>query len=80
MRPGKPATMATLNNALMFSLPGNPVSAFVTANIFVIPAAKILMGQNDSFGYLELHSNVQLIPRKVKLDKERPEYHRVILI
>ena len=44
MRPGKPATMATLNNALMFSLPGNPVSAFVTANLFVVPAAKILMG------------------------------------
>lgn len=44
MKPGKPTTMATLNTnlkkVLFFALPGNPVSAYVTANLFVITAAK----------------------------------------
>lgn len=44
MKPGKPTTFAKMNKALVFALPGNPVSSFVTANLFVIEAAKILSG------------------------------------
>lgn len=78
MKPGKPTTFGRINNALMFALPGNPVSAFVTAHLFVVMAARILGGQLDSYEFQSL--NVQLIPRNVKLDPERPEYHRTIAV
>ena len=48
MKPGKPTTFGRLNNSLIFALPGNPVSAFVTAHLFVIPASKILSGQLET--------------------------------
>ncbi|MDQ4123677.1 MAG: molybdopterin molybdotransferase MoeA [Acidobacteriota bacterium] len=35
LRPGKPTVFGRLNNALIFGLPGNPVSAIVTFNLFV---------------------------------------------
>ena len=44
MKPGKPTTFGALNNALIFALPGNPVSSFVGANFFVLPAARLLSG------------------------------------
>jgi len=78
MKPGKPTTFGKINNALVFALPGNPVSAFVTAHLFVVPAAKILAGQLDSYGYQSL--NVQVIPRTLKVDPERPEYHRTVAV
>jgi molybdopterin biosynthesis enzyme len=34
----------------VFSLPGNPVSSFVTAELFVVPAAKIMSGLSDTSG------------------------------
>jgi len=45
MKPGKPTTIATVGNSLVFALPGNPVSSFVTANLFVIPVARHLSGR-----------------------------------
>jgi molybdopterin biosynthesis enzyme len=51
MKPGKPTTFGKIGNALVFALPGNPVSAFVTSNLFLIPAARILSGQLESFGF-----------------------------
>ena len=44
MKPGKPTTFGEINRALVFALPGNPVSAFVTAHLFVITAARVLAG------------------------------------
>ncbi len=44
MKPGKPTTFGLINQALVFALPGNPVSAFVTAHLFVVTSAKILGG------------------------------------
>ena len=35
MKPGKPTTFAKLNDMLVFGLPGNPTSAFVTARLLV---------------------------------------------
>jgi molybdopterin biosynthesis enzyme len=51
MKPGKPTTFGKMNNALVFCLPGNPVSAFVTTNLFLVPAAKFLSGHHDSHNY-----------------------------
>lgn len=37
IRPGKPTILAVCNNKLIIGLPGNPVSAFVIAQLFVKP-------------------------------------------
>lgn len=40
MRPGKPLMFGTLGKTLVFGLPGNPVSAMVTAIVFIKPALR----------------------------------------
>jgi molybdopterin molybdotransferase len=40
MRPGKPLMFGTRGKTLVFGLPGNPVSALVTATVFVLPALR----------------------------------------
>jgi molybdopterin molybdotransferase len=44
MRPGKPVMAGTLGNAVVLALPGNPVSAFVTAHLFLRPLIAHLSG------------------------------------
>ncbi|WP_313807322.1 molybdopterin molybdotransferase MoeA [Sphingobium sp.] len=44
MRPGKPLMAGTLGPAIFLGLPGNPVSAFVTATLFLLPLVRHLMG------------------------------------
>jgi molybdopterin molybdotransferase len=44
MRPGKPITFGTRGRQLIFGLPGNPVSAMVTFELFVRPALLRLAG------------------------------------
>ncbi len=44
MKPGRPLNFGTLGGALMFGLPGNPVSAMVTFYQFVQPALRMLAG------------------------------------
>jgi molybdopterin molybdotransferase len=47
MKPGKPVMAGRLGNALVLGLPGNPVSAFVTAFIFLKPLIAHLGGAID---------------------------------
>lgn len=44
VRPGKPVAFATRGRTLVFGLPGNPVSALVSAELFVRPALHALQG------------------------------------
>ncbi len=44
MRPGKPFTFATAGDALIFGLPGNPVSGLVGFELFVRPSLLRMMG------------------------------------
>lgn len=44
LRPGKPMMAGRLGDAVMLGLPGNPVSAFVTAILFVRPLVAHLAG------------------------------------
>jgi len=50
LKPGKPTTFATVpwkqsrQEKLIFALPGNPVSALVTCQLFVLPALRSLSG------------------------------------
>lgn len=45
MRPGKPITFGSLDGRAVFGLPGNPVSAMVTFELFVRPALLKLGGR-----------------------------------
>jgi molybdopterin molybdotransferase len=44
LRPGKPTWFGSRDHALVFGLPGNPVSAMVTFQLFVRPALAALQG------------------------------------
>ena len=47
IKPGKPFVFGTLQGKLLFGLPGNPVSAFVTFLLLVRPALLRWQGAND---------------------------------
>jgi molybdopterin molybdotransferase len=47
MRPGKPLLAGRLGNAIVLGLPGNPVSAFVTAMLFLLPLVRHLCGARN---------------------------------
>jgi molybdopterin molybdotransferase len=51
MKPGKPTTFGKLGNSKIFSLPGNPVSCFVTFNLLVLPAFKLMSGYPESLSF-----------------------------
>lgn len=44
MRPGKPVMVGTLGGAIVLGLPGNPVSAYVTALLLLLPLVRKLLG------------------------------------
>jgi molybdopterin molybdotransferase len=44
MRPGKPLIAGTLDDAVFLGLPGNPVSAYVTAFLFLLPLVRHMSG------------------------------------
>lgn len=48
IRPGKPIVFGECEGALFFGLPGNPVSSFVTFELFVRPALRQLRGLSDT--------------------------------
>ena len=47
MRPGKPLIAGSLGRTICLGLPGNPVSAFVTANLFLLPLVARMSGAAD---------------------------------
>lgn len=49
MRPGKPLMFGTRGPTLIFGLPGNPVSAMVTATVILKPALRQMTGHADPF-------------------------------
>jgi molybdopterin molybdotransferase len=47
MRPGKPLMAGRLGDTIVLGLPGNPVSAFATAFLFLLPLVRHLVGDPD---------------------------------
>lgn len=48
MKPGKPVVLSRLRDRVVFGLPGNPVSCFVSFHLFVQPALRKAMGQETN--------------------------------
>ncbi|GGO83952.1 molybdopterin molybdenumtransferase MoeA [Nocardioides phosphati] len=46
MQPGKPQGFGTVDGVPVFTLPGNPVSAYISFQLFVLPALRTLQGRH----------------------------------
>ena len=54
MRPGKPMLAGTLNGTRIIGLPGNPVSAYICALLFVLPWLNRRGGRPEALPMLRL--------------------------
>jgi len=71
LRPGKPTVFARLpNGALMFGLPGNPVSVSVTFNLFARTALLAMQGAAEP----ALKRETALLARELKGTTDRESY------
>lgn len=54
VKPGRPMMMGKMDNSLVICMPGNPLTAMVNINLFVIPMLKKLQGENAFYhGYIK---------------------------
>lgn len=83
MKPGKPQVFGLIGHMPVFALPGNPVSAFVSFELFVRPALRVLQGRRDRFRPIiraVLDEPVRASPHKrtylrVRLDRRDRTWH-----
>lgn len=61
VRPGKPTILAVCNEKPVIGLPGNPVSALVIANIFLVPVIEYLSG-------LRRKQTIPLVKARLKIN------------
>lgn len=74
VKPGKPFLFGTSGSLAVFGLPGNPVSTFVTAVLFLLPALRHLAGASAQFARprsLPAHAG-----RDLENPGDRPHYLR----
>lgn len=77
IKPGKPITFATIDNKLIFGLPGNPLSVITTFDTFVKPAIKNVMGHdNYSDSLIKVVAGDSF---KTKNDREKYVYVNIII-
>jgi molybdopterin molybdotransferase len=72
LRPGKPMMAGRLGSAMVLGLPGNPVSAFVTAMLFVRPLIACLSGARDPLPV----TRTAIIGESLAANGERTDYLR----
>jgi molybdopterin molybdotransferase len=69
MQPGMPQAFGRLGGRPFFGLPGNPVSVFVSFELFVRPAILALMGRRDLFRpeiSCRLEGDIEGLPQKTR--------------
>jgi molybdopterin molybdotransferase len=75
LRPGKPMMAGRLGDTMVLGLPGNPVSAFVTALLFVRPLVAHLAGATDPLP----HTRSAILGEPLPQNGERTDYLRAEL-
>ena len=75
MRPGKPMMHGRLGAMRVIGVPGNPVSSYVCAFLFLVPLIRKLSGQSAVHHALES----ALLGRKVAANDQREDYLRARL-
>jgi molybdopterin molybdotransferase len=75
VQPGKPLAFGSLRDRPVIGLPGNPVSALVTFELFVRPLVRAMLGLPGS-GRVTLRATPE---QRIVKDPERRAYLRVVL-
>jgi molybdopterin molybdotransferase len=75
IKPGKPFLFGRFGRTLVFGLPGNPVSAFVTFLLFVRPALWKMGGRTD-LAHFKIPAR---LASDLSNDGDRPHYFRGVL-
>ncbi len=72
IKPGKPFLFGTLQQAVFFGLPGNPVSALVTFHQLVVPTLQKMQGATAIAPLiLSATTTVAMTPNRLRLDLQR---------
>lgn len=74
-KPGKPTTFATVQNKVVFGLPGFPVSSLVSFEVFVRPALRRLQGDATP----ERPQVRVILGEPIQPAPNRSEYQRVVI-
>ncbi len=75
LRPGRPMMNGRLGSMAVLGLPGNPVSAYVCAFLFLVPLIRKLAGRTD----LQAASESAVLGRDLPENDERADYLRATL-
>jgi molybdopterin molybdotransferase len=75
LRPGRPLMHGWLGGMQVLGLPGNPVSAYVCAVLFLVPLLRHLAGRTD----LSLAPEAAVLGCALKANDERADYMRATL-
>ncbi|BDI32219.1 molybdopterin molybdenumtransferase MoeA [Capsulimonas corticalis] len=75
IRPGKPFVFGRCGQALLFGLPGNPVSAMVTFELFVRPALRQLLGAANPMRKIE----TAVLTEDVAHETGRRDFQRAVV-
>lgn len=75
MRPGRPLIHGRIGATYVLGLPGNPVSAYVGAFLFLVPLIRKLCGRSDLLAPLEY----AVLGRDLAANDERADYLRAQL-
>ena len=75
VRPGKPLLSGRLGAMRVLGLPGNPVSAYVCAVLFLTPLIRALLGRHD----VDLPLTTGVLGRDLRANDERADYMRATL-
>jgi molybdopterin molybdotransferase len=75
MRPGRPLMHGRLGGMHVLGLPGNPVSSYVCAVLFLVPLIRKLTGRSD----LEADTERAVLGRDLAENDERADYMRATL-
>lgn len=77
VKPGKPFLFGRHpDGTLVFGLPGNPVSAFVTFHVFVAPAIRRLLGDSPEDAAAGVGNTSVVLAELVENTGDRPHYFR----
>ncbi|HSI04333.1 MAG: gephyrin-like molybdotransferase Glp [Myxococcota bacterium] len=76
MRPGKPLAVGSIGATPFFGLPGNPVSSFVSFELFVRPALRAMQGARD----IERVKLTATLTAKAPRATDRRNYVRVRIV
>ncbi|WP_066556286.1 molybdopterin molybdotransferase MoeA [Croceicoccus bisphenolivorans] len=66
IKPGKPIMVAKRGSQVIIGLPGNPVSAFVTAHLFALPYVRALMGASAPLPVMVRQTCTSALPKTGK--------------